>query len=235
MIFSRAKSVLVFSLVGSMWHAKALPPQDFLLKRTPTSGEVFQYEMTSSIKGSGVSFTVTNLAFQKTKSVESNGDFTIESWFTRIQRIFNGKLQRFANTPTYTGRYSPEGELIDAGTSMTDTKRREANIMWIRFSTLPVRVGVKWGIEVTKRSLTAPVPFKANYEIKSEEVLGGSQAVKILGRSTELEGEKPMSATYTVWVEKRSGAMLRWEGSIQNAAVDNAPSPLSIQATIIRK
>jgi hypothetical protein len=176
------------------------------------------------VAGTKVSVEMKMLERHKIAAVAANGDITREIKIEEAEATINGEKMPAPDSVlkmTRTTVIRPDGTLVSSKLEGGDSDdRSEQNRLdqaaRVVFAAKPVTVGDRWSHEFKEDDAKGSVPAVAEYEVAAFETVKGVPAVKLKTHYRESSGERKMTVTGEVWVERSSGDTVQGEFKIEN-------------------
>lgn len=209
--------------------------QGINLKRTAKVGDTAKYRLRADVDIAGTTASFTAVLTEKILKVEDNGNFIVESAQSDGKVSFGDQeMAAPAQSPSVTV-YKPTGEVVEIRGEMADSSAyRVANLGLFRFPDKELKVGEGWTHELAADSKTGTVPVKADYKIVAQEKVGDADTVKINFTVKETEGAEGATSTGHIWIDAKTGAMVKQEAEWKNAPFPGAPGPINAKVVISR-
>lgn len=212
---NRRLSVL---LLGAAVAATAFAMQSMTLKRVATVGEVNEYKLNVVVDFQGTEVNYTARTIEKIVSVDG-GKIVMETETKDAKIDLGGQEQPMDDVKGKT-TLGPDGEvLLIEGESMDDTAYRFANLMTMRWPGAAVEKGTKWNIDQKADSKRNTPATTFSFEIQDLTSMMGRDVVKVGFNVKETEGDTPGSSEGVMYIDIKTGLMVKAEGKMENANI----------------
>jgi hypothetical protein len=206
--------------------------QDYSLKRTPKEGETTKYKMVGTMEVLGQQVTLTATVLNKVLKVD-NEVYSVESSQVDGKINFGGNEMELPNMGSTTTKYKADGTVLEVqGEGVEMGGYRMANLLSAIMPAKNVKVGDTWTSEVKADAKKGTVDVKGTYKFDSVEKCEGHDAAKITYEMKESNSETPAVVTGTVWIELKSGNMVKVDNAWKDVPVPGAPGPVSGKFTL---
>ena len=189
----------------------------------------FDIEFTMVGAGRAVKMESTAVQYDTVFAVSPSGDITSKDYTKPLSSSINGVKQSVDSRPSKlaTTVIRSDGTLVSSS-DIADaaTARSLANCMYsvvsLVFVNNPVGVGDSWTVNAKPASIAGVVPATVTYKVLASGIKQGETCFEIQSSFREVSGEKPFSATSTVWVSEKTGDSLSTELIIDRYPMPNA-------------
>lgn len=210
--------------------------EEYTLKLQPKEGDTFKYRFTMELTFGEQSAVVTMNISSKVIKVDADGNIVIESGSSDGMVKFGEQEMPIPPSPATRTTFKPNGMPVKVeGGNNPDVSLRMARLNAQFFPDKPVKIGDKWDAEL-KGEGSAP-PLKANFELVAKEKVGDIETLKIKFTIQEI-GEKVEGGAATLtghlWIDPKTGMLVRMNGSVKGMPAEGAPMPLDGTLTMER-
>ena len=111
---------------------------------------------------------------------------------------------------------------------------RLANMTSIVVPDTPVKVGSKWEQEIKASPRIDNIGGKATFSVVAAEVVAGVEKLVIEMKYTEVGGDTQATSEGRVWIDVRTGSLVKLTATLRNAPFPEAPAPIDAKLTLER-
>ncbi len=221
----------------SAWLMAFTPAQEeYTLKLQVKEGDTFKYRFTMEIAFGEQSVVVSMNMTSKVVKVDADGNIVIESSSSDGMAKFGDQEMPIPPSPATKTTFKPNGMPIKVeGGNNPDISLRMARLNSHFFPEKPIKIGDKWSAEM-KAEGNAPA-LKADLELVAKEKIGDQDTLKIKFTIQEV-GEKveggPSTLNGHVWIDPKTGMLVRMSASVKGMPAEGAPMPLDGTITMER-
>ncbi len=214
----RTTLVLVTTLVASF----ALAQDTVQLKRVAKEGDTAKYglKLAAQLNGQDINFAAT--VMDKVTKVHEDGSITVSSEQKDATLEYGGQTTQVppgvgAETTT---TFAADGHIMTIETDTPDDSiYRMGNIQTFLWPKDPVGVGNKWESDIKGAKGKSEIDVHCTYEVTAKETVGKHDCFKVAFESKELSGDEPASSKGTVWIDIKSGLMVKMDTQWTNAPI----------------
>jgi hypothetical protein len=212
---NRRLSVL---LLGAAVAATAFAMQSMTLKRVATVGEVNEYKLNVVVDFQGTEVNFSARTVERVLSVEG-GKIVTENE-TKDAKIDLGGQEQPVDDSKVKTTLGPDGEIVlIEGEMMDESAYRFANLMAMRWPGAAVEKGTKWTVEQKADSKRSTPATTFGFEIQDLMSMAGRDVVKVGFNIKETEGDTPASSEGVMYIDIKTGLMVKTEGKMENANI----------------
>ena len=232
-MFTSSQRVLSLLLLTLGISAAAQQPEKVQLTLRAVVGQAMTYRVEGNLSveaggGRRVPVEIRTAEQGKITAVAANGEITRESQYTEYKLSFAG---RATPTPDEILKSKdivverPDGSLVSSRTEGSATpetpedkkeSRRMDQASRVLFSPQPVGVGDKWTHEFKEDAQLSSVPGIAEFEVVAFEKAKGIDCVKLKTSYRETTGDRKLTSSGDVWIEKTSGDTVLTDLKMEN-------------------
>lgn len=211
------KSPIMLTLIAASLAATALiaPTK---ITRDVKVGDKHKAKLSVDIDFSGQAIQYTADGTQTIKEVKEDGTVVVEETSENSMISMDGAEQPAGNDSTATNTYNKKGHLLEMQSEMVDENSyRFSNLFIFLFPDKEVDKGVSW--EDTKESSSKQSTPKTSFKYTCDgfEEIKGKNTAKVNFEIKELEGGQPASSKGTMWIDVKTGFIMKSEGNLVNA------------------
>ncbi len=208
------------------WSLCPVLAQEYTLKMNVKEGEVYKYKMTMDIDFGGQAVVFSSTVTNKVIKVESDGNFVMESGMENAVVKFGDQEMPSPSSPPVKVTYKPNGQVvrIEGGEQGSQPMN---SLFSSTYPDKPVKIGDKWDFET---SMGENMPkIKVEYTAIGTEKINDTETlkVKVVGQTVGAkEGENNMSYDGHMWIDLKTGMLIRSEMKIKGLPAQGAPMPI---------
>jgi hypothetical protein len=130
--------------------------------------------------------------------------------------------------------FDKHGVLLTSDSKSPLDNPRFEQLRVLPFPEGPVKVGDTWTREYKGDKEKGVPPSRGKFTLDGVEDLDGKAAFRIKFAYSELEGEKPMGALGTSWIDQTTGEMIKTDSDINDAQFAEEMPPMNFKMKVRR-
>jgi len=192
----------------------------FKLAKAGKEGDSRKYEVNAYIDIMGDKLKVYQKYKVTLKKLNSDGSYIEESQALEGKIEFQGNESAMPSGSKDTITYDKRGRVTkeDKGATSEEGDDEGARLTQLGMFYFPeedVKVGSKWEIKIDGKESRKTVDTKHSFEVISKATVGGMDTAKIKFTATEAKGAAPAEMSGTIWIELKSGDLVKQEASFK--------------------
>lgn len=222
------KAIKFASAAALLLAATAFAIDGTVLKPVFKKDEVSKLRIKGKLQIQGMDIEVTLVNQSKVVEVAEDGTATLEDGMLEGKVNFGGQEMDIPASPTTKVIIKPTGEIKEIrGDGVDGGVYRVQNLMSFVPPVEGVKVGSKWVRNIAADSNSGAEAMKAEYEIKSEETINGTDVFVIDYKHSETAGAEPASMAGTMWIAKSNCGLVKGISRWTNVPMPGAPQAVS--------
>ncbi|BCW96044.1 MAG: DUF6263 family protein [Fimbriimonadales bacterium] len=207
----------------ALMSLNAATSQEYTLKLNVKEGDTFKYRMTMEIDFGGQNLLATTTVTNKVLKVEENGNVEVESASGELIIKFGDQEMPQPAPPATKMTYKPNGEIAKMENAQGPLPTNASSTF---FPDKPVKVGDKWS-NTTKGQNGSP-DIETTYELVGTEKVADIESVKVKVsvRAVNAKEGEGFSGSGHVWIDPKTGMLVKSEMQIKGWQVEGAPMPI---------
>lgn len=207
----------------------------FSLKRLPQVGSAIKYTMSVDFLANNEKGKISATLLEQVTDVDKAGNFSVQQTQIDARGVYSNEEFDIPPRTPITMTYAPnrmisaiKGDLIDANSY------RVEHMATIIDPGKPVNIGDEWVGDIAANKTLGTPSVKLQYRLLGEEKVAETDTLKIQGKAKEIEGVSPAVHTFTIWISKSDGAMIRLDSVWENAPFPGTASPVHATISIVK-
>lgn len=187
------------------------------LRRVVEPGKEATYRLDMMVTTPGKEFSYAAFLAQVVTRVESDGAFTVETTSNGGVYIVNGQQSPAPNSKS-TVVFLANGVVKEiVGSEATPEAYRIAFLGMFQAPPMPVRPEDHWTFESRSNPVTGANGVRITYRVEGMEWIGLTETAKVRVSLSEQQVPDPMSMEGTLWIDVRTGWLMKSEAVWRNA------------------
>lgn len=207
----------------------------------PQEGAKMTYsiEMSANIDfGQGPSDLQTNLTLESLIKEVKEDTVTVQGSIKKFELLLGGQDMSDMMpggeemTGPVTRVFTKRGALVSSSASSLFDNPRFDQVRVFAYPEGPVKVGESWTNEFKGDKDKKVPPSRGKFTLDGIEKVGEKNAYRVKIAFSELEGEKPMGALGTAWVDQSTGDLVKMDADINDASFAEGMPPMNFKMKV---
>lgn len=209
-------SFLLMLVAASLAASALIAPTK--ISRDVKVGDKHKSKLSVELDFSGQTINYSADALQEIKAVNEDGSLVIAETSENSMISMDGAEQPAGNDSTATSTYNKKGHLTKMEAEMIDESSfRFSNLFIFIFPDKEVDKGTTWEDTLAANTTNSTPKTIFKYTCEGFEEVKGKQTAKVSFDIKELEGSQPATSKGTMWIDIKTGFVMKSEGTMTNA------------------